>query len=357
MEHMSGSTSQQAVGRSWADVFGQGDHGSTAIGSEEPSRRPDGAPEPAGDILLVRPDGAERWIRYRRRPIRDHDGSLREEVVVARDITAELESERRGADFVATVSHELRTPLTPLKGFLATLIAGTGDDDPAARHEYYRIMQHQTERLERLIADLLEVSRIEGGRVRMDARSLDLTGVVRGQVTDLTRHQPDRTVDLRAPDAPVIVVADPFRVGQVVSNLVSNALKYSDPGTTVEVTVAQSGPERAVVSVRDEGEGIPFAEQERVFERFHRVEGHMTRRTGGTGLGLYIARRLVEAMHGRLWVVSSPGNGSTFSFSLPSPSRDRSDEPDHPGPERHGGAAERETVSVDRVTGAGRRIP
>jgi signal transduction histidine kinase len=115
----------------------------------------------------------------------------------------------------------------------------------------------------------------------------------------------------------VFVSADPFRVGQVVSNLVSNALKYSDAAAPVEVTVAQAGSDQAIVSVRDEGEGIPVSEQERVFERFHRVEGHMTRRTGGTGLGLYIAKRLVEAMHGRLWVVSSPGNGSTFSFSLP----------------------------------------
>jgi signal transduction histidine kinase len=114
----------------------------------------------------------------------------------------------------------------------------------------------------------------------------------------------------------VLVHADPFRLGQVIANLVSNALKYSPDGSPVEVTVVRDG-EQAIISVRDQGEGIPLSEQARVFDRFHRVESGMTRRTGGTGLGLYIAKRLVEAMAGRLWLTSRPGEGSTFSFSLP----------------------------------------
>jgi two-component system phosphate regulon sensor histidine kinase PhoR len=312
MEHITGSSAELAVGRTWGDEFGVDHRPAQPEGGTSGDQH-----DPAGDVLLVRPDGGERWIRYRRSPIRDQDGGLKAEVVVARDITAELESERLKADFVATVSHELRTPLTPLKGFLATLIAGTGEDDPATRREFYGIMANQTERLERLITDLLEVSRIESGRVPVDTRRVDLTALVREHVEDFTRQQPDRSIQLRVPASPVFVSADPFRVGQVVDNLLSNALKYSDTAAKVEVTVALAGSEQAIVSVRDEGEGIPQAEQERVFERFHRVEGHLTRRTGGTGLGLYIAKHLVEAMQGRLWVVSSPGNGSTFSFSLP----------------------------------------
>ena len=314
MERMTGSPATRAVGRTWADVFGSEGR---APGDRSPGDAREPAREPAGDILLVRPDGAERWIRYARSPLGDHDEAAQGEVVVARDITADLESERLQADFVGTVSHELRTPLTPLKGFLATLIAGTGEDDPAARQEYYRIMQHQTDRLERLITDLLEIARIEGGRLPLDDRSIDVTGVVQGQIADFTRYRPEREIRLRAPRAPVFATCDPFRVGQVVSNLMSNALKYSDPGAPVEVTVTPAGHGQVIVSVRDEGEGIPLAEQDRVFERFHRVEGHLTRRTGGTGLGLYIAKKLVEAMRGRIWVVSNPGDGSTFSFSLP----------------------------------------
>jgi signal transduction histidine kinase len=238
------------------------------------------------------------------------------EVAAPRDVRDAAATDRLQADFVATVAHELRTPLTPLKGFLATLLAGDAEDDPEARREYYRIMQKQVARLELLIADLLEVSRIGGGELHVDSRRLDLTAVVREQIADFTRYQPDRPIRLQAPAGPLFVRADPFRVAQVVSNLVSNALKYSDHTAPVEVAVVRSGAE-AVVSVRDQGEGIPAAEQRRVFERFHRVESDMTRRSGGTGLGLYIARSLVEAMRGRLWVVSSPGDGSTFSFTLP----------------------------------------
>ena len=216
---------------------------------------------------------------------------------------------------MATVSHELRTPLTPLKGFLSALLQGTVEDSPKAREEYYRIMLNQTSRLERLITDLLEVSRIESGKPVVDARPVELTSLIAEHIAEHSGGEEARVV-LRSPGDPVLVHADPFRVGQVVANLVSNALKYSPPQSPVEVSVIRDG-EQAIISVRDQGEGIPLSEQDRVFDRFHRVDSGMTRRTGGTGLGLYIAKRLVEAMAGRLWLMSRPGEGSTFSFSLP----------------------------------------
>jgi PAS domain S-box-containing protein len=306
MEHITGWSTRRAVGRSWEDVLG-------------PRHQTDGSSDagPAADnVLLVREDGAERWIRYTRTPVEDRAGTLTAEVVVVRDVTADMEAEQLKADFVATVSHELRSPLTPLRGFLSTLMSGTGEDSPEARSEFYRIMDKQVHRLERLITDLLEVSRIEAAQVPVDARSVDLTALVAEHLDEVRRDQPHRAVQLRGPGQAVHVHADPFRVAQVVANLLSNALKYSLPETPVEVTVASVG-EQAIVSVRDEGEGIPLSEQDRVFDRFHRVESGLTRKTGGTGLGLYIAKRLVEAMGGRLWLVSSPGHGSTFSFSLP----------------------------------------
>ena len=307
MERLTGVDAGRAVGETWSGLFGQGADGPGGDAAET---------EAGGDVLMVGPDGSERWIRYSRAPIREGDGAPRGEVVVARDVTAELLADRMKSDFVATVSHELRTPLTPLKGFLATLQSGTGDDDPVSRHQTYRIMQHQVDRLERLTTDLLEVSRIEDGQVPVETRITELTAVVREQVADFRQHRPDRAIELRAPGA-VHVQADPFRVGQVVSNLLSNALKYSEGPEPVVVSVSGGGLEPAVVSVRDRGEGIAPSEQGRVFDRFHRVEGHLTRTTGGTGLGLYIAKRLVEAMHGRMWLTSRPGSGSTFSFSLP----------------------------------------
>ena len=309
MELLTGRPAADAVGKTWNDVFGP-------RGPDARSGQGTPHPEDDGAILFARSDGAERWIRCHRAPLRDRSGAESGSVVTVRDVTDEVEREQLKANFVATVSHELRSPLTPLKGFIGTLLAGTGEDSPEARREYYTIMARQVTRLERLISDLLEVSRIEAGHLPLATEDIDLTALVSADVDLFTRNNPGRTLQLRPPAGPVFVHADPTRVEQVVTNLLSNAMKYSLPETPVEVTVAAAG-DQAIVSVRDEGEGIPHDEHDKVFDRFHRVEGGMARWKEGTGLGLYIAKRLVEAMNGKIWLASSPGDGSTFSFSLP----------------------------------------
>jgi PAS domain S-box-containing protein len=268
------------------------------------------------DALAIRRDGSERWIRYTSSPMPDRDGTAKAFVVVARDVTAELEAERMKGDFVATVSHELRTPLTPLKGFLQSLEQGLVEDSADARHEYYSIMLRQAERLERLIDDLLDVSRIDSGRLAIEPLALNLCDLVSEQVREAERQPMTRALDLVQPEGAVWVLADPLRVGQVLSNLLSNAMKYSPANTPIEVRVDPSGPQ-AVVSVHNEGEGIAVAERDRVFERFYRAETGLTSKAGGVGLGLYIARRLTEAMGGQLSLVTEAGKGCTFSFSLP----------------------------------------
>jgi PAS domain S-box-containing protein len=315
MERITGYSASEAVNRTWLSVFGtQGAEGEE-LWSQDIVRAGSGE---AHQLSVTRKDGVRRWISYTSNPIGDSDTGLKAYVVVARDVTSEMEAERMKADFVATVSHELRTPLTPLKGFLAALLQGTVDDSRPAREEYYRIMLKQANRLERLITDLLEVSRIESSEhsESVESQAVELSALLADQVQEFAHQQSDRQVEFRAPEYPILVNADPFRVGQVVGNLVSNALKYSPPGSPVEIALTSDG-QQATVSVRDQGEGIPLADQDRVFERFHRLENGLTRKTSGTGLGLYIAKRLVEAMSGRLWVVSRPGQGSTFSFSLP----------------------------------------
>jgi signal transduction histidine kinase len=234
---------------------------------------------------------------------------------VVRDVTAELETEQLKADFVATVSHELRTPLTPLKGFLITLSRGIGDGTEEERQAYYRIMLNQANRLERLITDLLEASRIESGRPVVEAQSMDVTATIDEVVRNFQDEYPDRNMRVVA-EANLLVDADPLRVDQVVTNLVSNAIKYSPRETPIEIRAAREDG-HVTVSVRDQGWGITSSDQERVFDRFYRVDNALTRRTGGTGLGLYLAKQLVHAMRGRLWVASAPGEGSTFSFTLP----------------------------------------
>jgi PAS domain S-box-containing protein len=313
MERITGYARAETVGRSCEDVFGLQ---ALADGSLAASFDPNGTAGQSRDSLITMRDGERRWIRHTGTPVRDQDGQTSASVVVAHDVTAEVQTEQMKKDFVAMVSHELRTPLTPLKGFLATLLEGTAEDSPDARREYYRIMMRQTDRLERLIMDLLNVSQIESGTLVMDVQPVDVTSLVADQVTEFREQFAGRVITVHNGTGPILVKGDPFRLQQVVSNLMSNALKYSPPDQPVEVSVLAIGDE-GTVSVRDHGPGILLPDPERVFDRFYRCEGNTDPNAGGTGLGLYIARQLIEAMDGRLWLVSRPGEGSTFSFSLP----------------------------------------
>jgi PAS domain S-box-containing protein len=312
MERITGFTEGEVEGRVYDEVLGIQ---TLAEGGLVASLDRSGHGE-ACDSLLVTKQGERKWIRHTDTPIRDGGGAPKACVVVAHDVTTEVQTEQMKKDFVAMVSHELRSPLTPLKGFLASLLQGTAEDSPEARREYYRIMLRQADKLERLITDLLDVSQIDSGTMLVDVSAVEVTRLVTEQVADTAAQHPNRSVSFVEPEAPILVKADGFRVQQVVANILSNALKYSPPDAPVEVSVLSVGAE-AVVSVRDRGPGIVLADQERVFDRFYRVENGSDRRTGGTGLGLYIARQLVEAMSGRLWLVSRPGEGSTFSFSVP----------------------------------------
>jgi PAS domain S-box-containing protein len=314
METMTGFSSNEAVGQPCAEILGSDWLLDGEVAGSGAASLDGGAEE--RHVPLVTKDRVGRWIRYTAKRIVDHDGRTTASVVVARDVTEELEAERVKADFVATVSHELRTPLTPLKGFLSALLQGTLDDSPDDRCEYYRIMMNQAERLERLITDLLEVSRMESMDPSITSDVVELSGLVADQIDELGKSQQGRRIVFHGPGVPILVLADPFRLGQVVSNLVSNAVKYSPPDSDIDVSVDRE-EDNAVVSVRDQGDGIPLSEHERVFERFQRLGDGLSRKTGGTGLGLYIAKRFVEAMSGRMWLTSAPGKGSTFSFSVP----------------------------------------
>jgi signal transduction histidine kinase len=272
--------------------------------------------EEVRDASVLNKEGLARWIRYAHAPIVAADGDMDADVVVVRDVTRERQTEELKADFVASVSHELRTPLTPIKGFLMTLLREDRDFAQDRRREYYKLMLMQSQRLERLIEDLLEVTRLEAGAGLVDATAIDAVDLVRQVVDRFTSEDPDRTVHVVAPDHAVYCRGDWMRVDQVLGNLLSNALRYAPPHEPVEVRLVPQGRE-VVFEVRDWGPGIPIDEQSRIFERFHRVGHYMTREPGGAGLGLYLAKRLVEAMGGRIWVSSRLGHGSVFSFALP----------------------------------------
>ena len=252
-----------------------------------------------------------RWLSVSISAVRNAAGDLAFAVLVARDVTATREIEEAKQDFVATVSHELRTPLTPLKGFLLTLKRPDVQLGDLERQSFYSRMLDQTERLERLIEDLLSISRMDRGTFTIDAVPTDVVAAARRVI-----EQQPREVELACGDGTLRALADPQRFEQVLANLVDNAVKYSPAEAAVAVDI-RTEDGMTVVRVRDEGPGIPDEHLEAVFERFRRLGNHLTRDVGGTGLGLYIARRLVQSMGGRIWAESTVGEGSTFTFTLP----------------------------------------
>ena len=254
-----------------------------------------------------------RWLQLSASGVRQpgRDDVYDSVVMVARDVTAIRELEETKQDFVATVSHELRTPLTPLKGFLGTLMRPDFNPSPTDLADMHAAMLRQVKRLERIIEDVLNTAQVERGEFRIDAVPVDL-----GEVVDRLAQECNRPVEYDPPTWPAVALADPGRVEQVLANLLSNAEKYTPPESLVTLVVEHAGAE-VVVKVVDQGPGIEEEDQPLVFERFRRLGNHLTRQPGGTGLGLYVSRRLVEAMGGRIWLESEIGEGCTFAFALP----------------------------------------
>ena len=234
-------------------------------------------------------------------------------------MTARLRSARQmQVDFVANVSHELRTPLTSIKGMVETLRAGAVEDLDV-RDRFLGTVENETDRLIRMVHDLLLLSRADSEALNLRCESVDVARLAQLIVDRLTPQADTRGVTLRVESASGLppAWADPDRVAQVLVNLLDNAIKYSPPEATVDVTVL-TGPERIVlVQVRDRGIGIPPEVLPRIGERFYRADKARARAHGGSGLGLAIAQALVEAHGGELWLESNEGEGTTAQFTLP----------------------------------------
>jgi two-component system phosphate regulon sensor histidine kinase PhoR len=237
-------------------------------------------------------------------------------LVVLHDITRLRRLEQIRRDFVANVSHELRTPLASIKGYAETLRDGALDDKKH-RLEFVTTIEEQAVHLTKLVDDLLDLSAIESGHRPPRLASGALRPLLESAAKEAAPSAADRKVRVvpRPPEGLPAASFDADQIRQVLANLVSNAVKYSEPGGLVELSATVVDGE-IVVSVRDEGVGIPDADLPRVFERFYRVDKSRTREEGGTGLGLAIVKHLVEAHGGRVWVASRQPGGSTFFFSL-----------------------------------------
>ena len=235
------------------------------------------------------------------------------------EMTARLSAARQmQVDFVANVSHELRTPLTSVKGLVETLRDGAVDDHDV-RDRFLETVESETERLIRLVNDLLLLSRVDSDELALRRESVDLVQLVRATVEQLAAQAADRGIVLQmAPSTGGSVVwADPDRVTQVLLNVLDNAIKFSPQGRTVTVEIDGANGQPVRIQVRDQGFGIPVDALTHVGERFYRVDKARSRTHGGSGLGLAIARALVQAHGGSLWLDSEEGQGTTVTLTLP----------------------------------------
>ena len=251
-------------------------------------------------------------------------GSGRGALVSFLDATAVQEAGQIRRDFVANVSHELRTPLTALLGFIETL-QGPARADPAAAERFLGIMQREAERMNRLIHDLLSLSRVEAEERMRPTEAVDLAAVIRSVVQSLRPMAQDAGVAIGEEGLaePRIVPGDADQLAQVFTNLVENAIKYGGSGARVEVRLAEPATDPVLrvntvtATVTDDGEGIDPVHLPRLTERFYRVDSHRSRQKGGTGLGLAIVKHIVNRHRGRLGVESAPGQGASFRVTLP----------------------------------------
>ena len=249
-------------------------------------------------------------------------------IAVIRDVTILRELEQAKSDFVSTVSHELRTPLTSIKAYTATLRRRDVEFDENTRQEFLQVVEEETDRLTRLVSDILDVSRIESGRLALKKRDFDLSKLVRIIIGKLQSQFSNHDIRLISPESIDAVRADPDKIEQVFVNLVDNAAKYSPSGGEITLTL-EAQQRRVECTVSDSGLGISAEHLPHIFEKFHRVDNRATREIYGTGLGLYVSKSIVEAHGGTIWAESELGEGSTFRFTLPLSSRvDHGEDPD-----------------------------
>lgn len=266
------------------------------------------------ELSLIFPE--DRSVEAYLAPIPGYRAETTGAVVVLHDITNLKRLERVRAEFVGNVSHELKTPLTALKGFSETLVAHP--DNPETVAEFADIIRRETDRLCALVNDLLELSKLESGKVQMVRRQVDLKDLARDAARRFETRAEKAGVALQLvlPEGAVQVPGDPDRLDLVLNNLLDNAIKFTPRGGRIELGVTEREM-YSIMWVADTGIGIPREDQSRVFERFYRVDKARSRKLGGTGLGLSIVKHIVEAHRGKVTVSSEPAKGSRFEVVLP----------------------------------------
>jgi signal transduction histidine kinase len=298
--------------------------------------------------LLNRPTGANgqprifestvelgmRVIHLRLGPVLKDNGELIGALLMLRDKTREVESDRLKTEFIGTMSHELRTPMTSIKGFTQLLVMGSLGPVNDTQREFLNTIQTNSERMISIINDVLELTKIETGSIELEIRPLHLAEVLSDVMTEVEVMKTNRNheLDVQIPPGLPLVKADASRLHQILYNLLCNAIKYTPEGGQIAVAAHEAsfdalpqhvrdciiGERRYLqINVSDNGVGISEHELDSIFERFYRTENPLKVEAGGTGLGLSLTRPLIQLLEGHIWVVSQIGQGSTFSFILP----------------------------------------
>ena len=270
------------------------------------------------NMELARKDGTRFPVIMSIAPILRR-GDVAGGIVAFRDVTLEREIDTMKSEFVSVASHQLRTPLSAIKWFLEMLIAGDAEAVNENQKEFLDRAYESNERMIKLVNDLLNVSRMESGKIKFEPKPTQLGDIFQSVITELTPLTRARNITIQSAFADAKlpeVFVDPDKIRQVIMNLVSNAIKYTSGRGKIELFYERH-PNELVFNIKDNGIGIPKDQQHKVFNKFFRADNVMKVQTEGSGLGLYIGRTLVEASGGRMWFTSQENKGTTFSFALP----------------------------------------
>lgn len=270
------------------------------------------------EVRYCHKDGHAVWVLVSISLVRDSLGKPLYFVTQIQDITERRAIEKIKNEFISVVSHELRTPLTSIRGSLGLLTTGVFNSQPQRMQRMIEIAASETERLVRLVNDILDLERLESGKVTLVKKCTDAANLMVQSVDVMRSLAQQENILLSVSPVSVQVLASPDHIIQTLTNLLSNAIKFSPPHTTVTLS-AQSQNDYVLFQIKDQGKGIPADKLEVIFDRFHQIDASDSRQKGGTGLGLAICRSIITQHGGKIWVESIFGEGSTFFFTLPSP--------------------------------------
>jgi signal transduction histidine kinase len=267
------------------------------------------------EFAIKRKNGKQAFIQVNSSKISNYKGKTIAAASIINDITQQKEMEKRKDDFVNMASHELKTPLTSMKLYINSLLNRIKKNNDDKSQKILSSIKLQTDRLQALVNDLLDVSRLQTGKLSFNTENFNINSLIKETIEHIQETAKDRKI-IYTNQPPIRVTADKFRIYQVLTNLLTNAVKYSQEGKKIEVSVRRTAG-NIIVSVRDYGIGIAKDEQAKIFNRLYQVIGDTEKTFPGLGMGLFISKEIIRRHKGKIWVESEKGKGSTFYFSLP----------------------------------------